>query len=613
MQILELLGPTVQAQNVAPMSEVSKEDAFAKHLEAALNHREAVRKEDADRHASREDVERPDNSNRSESAAAAARDDVREDDSDQDAEEMASGGSEEKPTQSANAENKDANNQQTAAGSAPGVADQASALAGVLASTDSASDGIEILAGSANEDTLIQDGGIGELNLQNTPDANAKTNLNAAFKDNPNSQAAGVVNTNAKPFTEQVDAGTDELAQEAVSEFSFGAASPKTDVTEDATVAIEASSQVAAPLSQAVNTPIKERAQFEARGSSKEINAAVRPSDSTVAPEAQAKLGADGRLEAMRLAQALQDDANADNIFNRFAAGQGAQPNNASQNLAAVNQGAAVAAKAAAENAKSNSSGSQTAATGLERDNAAPIPQKPPVLPAQADPGPVPNSADRAAAALAQAGQSNNASQNAATMAAPRGVEMAAGANNANSSVSTPVSGPAESTAPNSNQAAAAARPTPPPSAPQQPPQVQVALHIAKAVKNGADRISIRLNPAELGRVDVKLDVNQAGQVAATVTVERPETLELLKADARALERALADAGLETDRDNLSFNLRDQNAGNRLAKEGDPAGRPDAEDLGDEEAELADDPDLNAILASARNTAFSDRALDINV
>ena len=140
-------------------------------------------------------------------------------------------------------------------------------------------------------------------------------------------------------------------------------------------------------------------------------------------------------------------------------------------------------------------------------------------------------------------------------------------------------------------------------------------MHIAKAVQNGTDKISIRLNPAELGRVDIKLEVSRDGAVTASVTVERPETLELLKGDARSLERALANAGLDPDKDNLSFNLRDQNNSNSFANNADGDGNRSANGEDSSKTAQAEDEDLDveALLAEARNSATSDRALDINV
>ena len=51
----------------------------------------------------------------------------------------------------------------------------------------------------------------------------------------------------------------------------------------------------------------------------------------------------------------------------------------------------------------------------------------------------------------------------------------------------------------------------------------------------------------------------------AVVNVERPETLELLQRDAAGLRQALQDAGLSTDSNSLSFNLRSE--GNKFEQQ----------------------------------------------
>ena len=109
---------------------------------------------------------------------------------------------------------------------------------------------------------------------------------------------------------------------------------------------------------------------------------------------------------------------------------------------------------------------------------------------------------------------------------------------------------------------------TPRPTRPPVPPQEitnQVAVQIKKAIGQGADQIRIQLKPAELGRVEVKLEVNADGHATAIVNAERPETLDLLQRDAAGLRQALQDAGLSTDSNSLSFNLRGE--GSRFERE----------------------------------------------
>lgn len=85
-----------------------------------------------------------------------------------------------------------------------------------------------------------------------------------------------------------------------------------------------------------------------------------------------------------------------------------------------------------------------------------------------------------------------------------------------------------------------------------------LAVHIATQANNGARRFEIRLDPPELGRIEVRLDISRDGQVSTHLVVERSETLELLQRDARQLERALQDAGLDTSKEDIKFSLKDQ-------------------------------------------------------
>lgn len=94
------------------------------------------------------------------------------------------------------------------------------------------------------------------------------------------------------------------------------------------------------------------------------------------------------------------------------------------------------------------------------------------------------------------------------------------------------------------------------------PVQEQIAVQIKGAMQNGNSRLTVALHPVELGRVEVKLDIDKDKNVTATIVVDRPATLDLLRNDAKALERALQDAGLQTGSGSLSFNLRDSNGQN---------------------------------------------------
>jgi len=87
-----------------------------------------------------------------------------------------------------------------------------------------------------------------------------------------------------------------------------------------------------------------------------------------------------------------------------------------------------------------------------------------------------------------------------------------------------------------------------------------LALEIAASARSGKSRFEIRLDPADLGRIDIRIDVDRNGQVTSHLTVEKPETLSMLRQDAPQLQRALDDAGFKTGDGGLQFSLRDQSS-----------------------------------------------------
>lgn len=86
---------------------------------------------------------------------------------------------------------------------------------------------------------------------------------------------------------------------------------------------------------------------------------------------------------------------------------------------------------------------------------------------------------------------------------------------------------------------------------------VQLASEIASHAGARRTRFEVRLDPAELGRIDVRLDIAHDGRLATRLIVERPETLDMLRHDARELTRTLEQAGFQLGQGGLAFQLRD--------------------------------------------------------
>ncbi len=84
--------------------------------------------------------------------------------------------------------------------------------------------------------------------------------------------------------------------------------------------------------------------------------------------------------------------------------------------------------------------------------------------------------------------------------------------------------------------------------------QEQINVNVAKALKNGDEKITIQLKPVELGKIHITIEKN-AGTQVITINSEKPETMELLQKDANSLEKILVSKSEFT---NLSFGLMNQ-------------------------------------------------------
>jgi hypothetical protein len=100
------------------------------------------------------------------------------------------------------------------------------------------------------------------------------------------------------------------------------------------------------------------------------------------------------------------------------------------------------------------------------------------------------------------------------------------------------------------------------------PPAAQLAQQIIRRVENGATRFDLRLEPPELGRVDVRLEMSRDHRVTAFIAADEATTLSQLMRSARDIEWALQSAGLELSQAGLSFDFADR----RAAQSGDGDG-----------------------------------------
>ena len=113
--------------------------------------------------------------------------------------------------------------------------------------------------------------------------------------------------------------------------------------------------------------------------------------------------------------------------------------------------------------------------------------------------------------------------------------------------------------------------PTAPPSAPATPaaaahqPSVaaqagrighEMGVEIARRVTAGGHELTVRMNPADMGRIEVRMAFDNQGTLRASVAAERPAALDLLRRDSADLHRALSDAGVRADAQSFRFDTR---------------------------------------------------------
>ncbi|NDC57487.1 MAG: flagellar hook-length control protein FliK [Alphaproteobacteria bacterium] len=106
-----------------------------------------------------------------------------------------------------------------------------------------------------------------------------------------------------------------------------------------------------------------------------------------------------------------------------------------------------------------------------------------------------------------------------------------------------PSAAPTDATAAQAHRAAAAA------------PALQAASQIIRRFDGRTTSFDVRLDPVDLGRVDVRLEVGADRKVKANLAAEKQTTLAELVRAARDLERALNDAGLDVAENGVTFSL----------------------------------------------------------
>ncbi len=84
----------------------------------------------------------------------------------------------------------------------------------------------------------------------------------------------------------------------------------------------------------------------------------------------------------------------------------------------------------------------------------------------------------------------------------------------------------------------------------------QIKVSIKKALKAGLDKIDVIVKHKELGTIKVHLEIDKDGNMKATLSSARSETVDLLRADLDGLKQSLADSGFNMNDESFTFNYR---------------------------------------------------------
>lgn len=143
------------------------------------------------------------------------------------------------------------------------------------------------------------------------------------------------------------------------------------------------------------------------------------------------------------------------------------------------------------------------------------------------------------------------------------------------------------------------------------PTTQMVSVQLQKNIHAKVDRMTIQLDPMDLGRLDITLKFDEERGLKAHLSVEKPETLALLQRDASYLEKTLQQAGLDLDENALSFDLKHQGERHLEGRENNPHTEEGAFDAYLSEQDM--DKQIQAMMAIETRGYIGPRGVNITV
>jgi hypothetical protein len=109
-------------------------------------------------------------------------------------------------------------------------------------------------------------------------------------------------------------------------------------------------------------------------------------------------------------------------------------------------------------------------------------------------------------------------------------------------------------------------------------PAHQIApITVTMMLGSGSKSVTVTLDPAELGRVEVKIGKDN-DTTTVQIAADRPETLAMLQRDVRQLDAALDQAGISSEGRSINFSLSDPGNGGSAFGRDQRGGQPGSRD-----------------------------------
>ena len=125
------------------------------------------------------------------------------------------------------------------------------------------------------------------------------------------------------------------------------------------------------------------------------------------------------------------------------------------------------------------------------------------------------------------------------------------------------------------------------------PATQMVSAKLQQAAQSGQNQtLTLYLEPADLGRVEVRMEFGPDKMLKTTMLIEKPETYHMLHRDSFALERALQESGLDIDGSGIEFELAEDGHAFDQNNDGQGGGEKYGGASGDAEGELLNETEI---------------------